>query len=282
VRSRLNSARGNVPQGLKPPRVGRHSARLPFAAQGKKPCPDVTHVVRFWPRVEMGRSFVLNKLRRILLVGQNRVEMRENSGECLLDLGQNRSGRVGSLRRRGRVARSEFGRRSFCHQHQRRAACRFLSGPKYIALKYVIIVVNISQEEKSWKFTFRSLVNKAILLRDEFADTKNEPCQTAHGLGYGSRTACPCLVYSGDSLSRSRIGGAPRSTGLRGQDARSQLGLAPDSTPRVRRSSTPEFSRTLSSQCPSSKDRTGRFARRSARLIAQQDENQSQFPVVLR
>jgi hypothetical protein len=30
--------------------------------------------VRLWPRVEIGRCFVLSELRRILLVEQNRVE----------------------------------------------------------------------------------------------------------------------------------------------------------------------------------------------------------------
>jgi hypothetical protein len=125
VRSRLNFARGSDPQGLKPLRVVRHSARL-------KPCPDVTHAVRFWPRVELARSFVLSELHPFLLLSQNRVEMRENSGECLLGLGQNRSGWVGSPGRKGRVASMVFGRRYFDPQHQRRAACRFLSEPKYM------------------------------------------------------------------------------------------------------------------------------------------------------
>jgi len=52
------------------------TARLPFAAQGKKPCPDVTLAVRLWPRVEISRSFVLRELRRFLHIWQNRVEMR--------------------------------------------------------------------------------------------------------------------------------------------------------------------------------------------------------------
>jgi hypothetical protein len=41
-----------------------------------KPYPDETRVVQLWPRVEKARSFVLSELRSILLVGQNRVEMR--------------------------------------------------------------------------------------------------------------------------------------------------------------------------------------------------------------
>jgi hypothetical protein len=32
--------------------------------------------VQFWNRVEMRRAFVLSELRRVLLIGQNRVEMR--------------------------------------------------------------------------------------------------------------------------------------------------------------------------------------------------------------
>jgi hypothetical protein len=60
----------------------------------------------------MARSFVLSELQRILLVGQNRVEMRENGGEFLLGVGQNRSGGVGSLRRKGRVAWTVSGRRT--------------------------------------------------------------------------------------------------------------------------------------------------------------------------
>ena len=123
MRSRLNFAHSGEPQGLKPLRLGSHSARL-------KPCPDVTHVVHFWPRVEMARSFVLNGLQRILYVSLCRVEMRENGGECLSGHGQNRSGWMGSLARKDRVARTVFGRRSFYTQHQRRPACRFLSGPK--------------------------------------------------------------------------------------------------------------------------------------------------------
>src|SRR5271170_6483923 len=79
----------------------------------------------------MAPSFVLSRLRRILLVGQNRVEMRANSDECLLGVAQIRSGWVRSLGRKGCVARTVFGRRNSYAQRQRRAACRFLSGPKY-------------------------------------------------------------------------------------------------------------------------------------------------------
>ena len=59
----------------------RVTARLPFAAQGKKPCPDVTLAVRLWPRVEMSRSFVLRELRRILHICQNRVEMQPRNSK---------------------------------------------------------------------------------------------------------------------------------------------------------------------------------------------------------
>jgi hypothetical protein len=42
--------------------------------------------VRLWPRVEILRAFVLSELRRILLIGQNRVAMLKsvNSGEGLV------------------------------------------------------------------------------------------------------------------------------------------------------------------------------------------------------
>ena len=79
-----------------------------------------------------GAVVFLNELQRILLLGQNRVEMRENSGECLPGVGQNRSGWGGSLERKGIVARMVFGRRTSYAQHQRRPACRILSGPKYM------------------------------------------------------------------------------------------------------------------------------------------------------
>lgn len=36
----------------------------------------VTAYVRFWPRLEMSRSFVLSELGRILFVRQNRLGMR--------------------------------------------------------------------------------------------------------------------------------------------------------------------------------------------------------------
>jgi hypothetical protein len=85
-----------------------------------------------WPRVEMTRPFVLSKLRRILLVGQCRVEMGENGDECLPEVGQNRSGLVRSLGRKGRAAWVVFGRRSSYAHHQRRPACRFLSEPKHM------------------------------------------------------------------------------------------------------------------------------------------------------
>jgi hypothetical protein len=75
VHSRLNFARGSEPQGLKPLRFGWHSARLRFAAQRKKACPDVTDVVEFWPRLEIARSFVLNELERILFVRLFRLEI---------------------------------------------------------------------------------------------------------------------------------------------------------------------------------------------------------------
>jgi hypothetical protein len=35
---------------------------------------------QFWPRLETSRSFVLSKLRRILNVGQFRLEMRRRAG----------------------------------------------------------------------------------------------------------------------------------------------------------------------------------------------------------
>src|ERR1700733_8943806 len=42
--------------------------------------PSGTQYARLWPRVEMVLSFVLCKLRHILHVCQNRVEMRETGG----------------------------------------------------------------------------------------------------------------------------------------------------------------------------------------------------------
>jgi hypothetical protein len=85
----------------------------------------------FWPRLEISPSFVLSKLRRILFVSQNRLEMGENGDECLPEVGQNRLGFGVKFGRKGHVGRMVFGRRSSSAQHQHRRACRFLSEPKY-------------------------------------------------------------------------------------------------------------------------------------------------------
>ena len=86
----------------------RVTPRLPFAAQGKKPCHDVSDVVRLWPRVEMSRSFVLNELRRILHICQNRVEVQPQYSKLRAFL-QLESGRLGRALKRGGTRESRGG-----------------------------------------------------------------------------------------------------------------------------------------------------------------------------